>query len=724
RRNPALALLFERNLSQVEGVLRASASPLTGRILVISETALSTAAVHEITEMALAVAMQELLRRKAEFRSKVEAEQLVRLAGKSSSTEDEEQRRIEAKVNRDLVIALISLGCATAGLVWPAFAALSIAGFAFVTFPIYRNAVKALRRGKVNLDTLVTVTAIGGLIKGHFWILNYASVIYPISRKLVLAIQDRSRRQLIDVFREQPSVVYILVDSAEVECPFAQLKAGDVLVLRPGDMVPADGILIEGSASVDQRVLTGEAQPVDKCAGDQILAATRILSGRILVEVKAIGADTVLGRIGEILNRTANFKSATQLRAETLAEKTVVPTLATAGVAIPFVGLQGALGVVNAHFRHKVTTLAPLATLNYLTIASREGILIKDGHTLDRLKDVDTIVFDKTGTLTEEQPEIGRIFTCDGCDENEILAYAAAAERTQAHPFARTILGEAKRRRIPVPSADLAPEYNVGLGLTATLNGAVVRVGSLRFMDEFAGVAVSPEVRRTWETSTGAGNSVGLVAIGNKLVGGIELLPSLRTEAAQLIAMLRARPRIRSIHIISGDHEAPTRRVAEHLGVDSYFSQTLPENKADIIDELQSQGRRICYIGDGINDSIALKKSHVSISLSGASTAATDTAQIVLLDGTLNRLDYLFDLGGQFVATMDATVGIIIAPTIIGIACAFLWNFGLVQTVILSEIAFGGGLLSAMAPRFAYHHGREQREWERLRSGSPLSDNA
>jgi heavy metal translocating P-type ATPase len=710
RRNIPLALLVEQKVSQTEGIVQARASSLTGRVLVIYAPALSPAALHEIVSNALAIARQELRRYRAELGLQAKAGELVRLARSGSPAEIDSQRAAVQKANRDLVVAIASLVLATAGLVWPGLGAVSVLGFLYVTFPIYRNALRALLRGRVNLDTLVTITAIGGVMKGHFWILNYASVVYPITRKLVMAIRDRSRRQLIDVFRDLPPLVWVLVDSVEVERPFAQLKPGENVVLRPGDLVPADGVLIEGSASIDQRFLTGESQPIDKCAGDPILAATRILSGKILVEVKATGAGTVLGKIGEILNKTADFKSAAQLRAERLAEKTVVPTLVTAGTAIPFTGASGALGVVNAHFRHKVTMLAPLATLNYLHIATREGILVKDGRTLDRLSDVDTIVFDKTGTLTEEEPQIGRVFSCEGYDENQILADAAAAEESQAHPFAYAILNEAKRRRLKVPVAEFPPEYDVGLGLTALVNGATVRIGSLRFMDEFARIPVPESVRQIWEASTGSGNSVGLVAIGDKIAGGIELLPSLRIEAEQLIATLRARPAIRSIHIISGDHEAPTRRIAECLGVDSYFSQTLPENKAEIIEELQSQGRRVCYIGDGINDTIALKKSHVSISLNGASTAAVDTAQIVLLDGTLGRLNSLFDLGGKFVSTMNMTVGVIVAPTIVGIACAFLWNFGIVQTVILSEIAFAGGLLSAMSPRFAYRRARAPKE--------------
>jgi P-type E1-E2 ATPase len=170
---------------------------------------------------------------------------------------------------------------------------------------------------------------------------------------------------------------------------------------------------------------------------------------------------------------------------------------------------------------------------------------------------------------------------------------------------------------------------------------------------------------------------------------------------AHLVRALRKRSRIRSIHIISGDHHAATRRIAEDLGVDSYFAETLPENKAKIVDELQGQGRRVCYIGDGINDSIALKKSHVSVSLTGAS-AARDTAEIVLMDGSLRRLTNLFDIGQDFGKTMNRTIGIIVAPTVIGMLMTFFSTFGLTETVILSEIAFGGGILSAIYPMVVY----------------------
>jgi Cu2+-exporting ATPase len=689
-RNERLARLVERKIREAPGFERAEASPLTGRLLTIFAPALSLDHVREVVETSLAAARSEARLRCAR-----------RVALPDAGNQEVDLAKAEREANLDLAVSLVSLGFATLGLVWPPFAVAGIVGFLYVVFPIFRSATKALWTWRVNLDTLVSITAIGGLLSGHFWILCYASVIYPLSRKLVLAIQDHSRRQLIDVFQERPSKVWIVVQSGELEVPIEDLRPGHIVVVCTNELVPADGVVVDGAAPVDQHVLTGESQPIDKTIGDEVLAATRVVSGRILIEVQAVGPQTAVGRIGEILNRTADYRSVAQLRAEVFAEQTVAPTVGLAGIALPLVGPRASLGVMNAHFRHKVTALAPVATLSFLNIASRQGILIKDGRTLDRLNDVDTIVFDKTGTLTEEDPVIGRIFPFGSHDEEELLGAAAAAEQAQSHPFARAIFKEVQRRKIIVPAAE-SEECSIGLGLAAKVSGTTVRIGSLRFMEDFAGLAISREARENWHSSVDAGNSVSLVAIGSEVAGGIELLPTLRAEAAHLVRALRKRSRIRSIHIISGDHPAATRRIAEDLGVDSYFAETLPENKAQIVDELQGQGRRVCYIGDGINDSIALKKSHVSVSLTGACAAARDTAEIVLMDGSLRRLPNLFDIGQDFVTTMNRTIGIIVAPTVIGMLMAFFSTFGLTETVILSEIAFGGGILSAIYPRVAY----------------------
>ncbi|MGQ4808064.1 Potassium-transporting ATPase ATP-binding subunit [Candidatus Entotheonellaceae bacterium PAL068K] len=620
----------------------------------------------------------------------------------SSAADKRDRGEDEQKNDRKLLpIALISLGFATAGaLVYPPLGLLSLPGVLYATMPLHKSTFKALKEGKVKVDTLATITVIGCLVKGYYIVLGLTSVFYSISSKLLLKIKDDSRKNLINVFKQHPSFVWVLIEGTEVETPFETVQPGDKVVVRAGELIPADGTITEGIVSVDQHILTGEAQPVEKEVGDQVFASTVVLSGKICIEVERAGAEATVAKIGEILNHTADFKSTTQLRSETLADRTVLPTLIAGGISLPFLGSNGALAVINAHFKYKMRILAPISILNFLNMASQDGILIKDGRTFDLLNQVDTIVFDKTGTLTEEQPYVGHIYTCATYDENEILIYAATAEHKQTHPIARAILQEAKVRRLSLPQIDDV-EYTVGYGLTVGLDNQLVRVGSSRFM-EMVGISIPPIMKETWAYCHNQGHSLVMVAINSHLVGAIELLPTVRPEAKSVISQLQKRRNITTMYIISGDHETPTKKLAQELGIDHYYAETLPKTKAELIEQLQAKGKFVCYVGDGINDSIALKKSQVSISLRGASTVATDTAQAILMNGRLTQLGRLFDLAQDFSANMHATFRTILVPMFIGMGGAFFLNFGLLYTVILNQVGLLAGVSNVMAPWFRY----------------------
>ena len=276
----------------------------------------------------------------------------------------------------------------------------------------------------------------------------------------------------------------------------------------------------------------------------------------------------------------------------------------------------------------------PISVLNFLQMTSQEGILIKDGRALELLSEVDTIVFDKTGTLTEEQPHVGAIYTCHSINENELLTYAAAAEYKQTHPIARAIQQEALNRELRLPEIEKTT-YEIGYGLKVRLNEKVVLVGSKRFM-EMSEITIPSEINAIQQQCNEHGYSLVYVALDGQLAGAIELHATIRPEAKHIISELRQRGF--EIYIISGDHEKPTKKLAQEVGIEHYFAETLHENKATLIEALQKEGKAVCFVGDGINDSIALKKANVSVSLRGASTIATDTAQIVLMNENLTQL--------------------------------------------------------------------------------------
>ena len=349
-------------------------------------------------------------------------------------------------------------------------------------------------------------------------------------------------------------------------------------------------------------------------------------------------------------------------------------------------------------FGQEMKILAPLSILNYLNLASSQHILIKDGRALEALQDVDTVVFDKTGTLTIEQPHVAAIHPCGDLSENELLIFAAAAEYKQTHPIARAIREYAKERQLTLPSIQ-DTSIEIGYGLRVWLNDQLIRVGSARFM-AMEGLTMPAKLEELKAYAHEHGYSVVYVAIDNHIEGAIELHATIRKEAKEVIQALRKREL--DLYIISGDHEKPTKRLARELGIEHYFAETLPENKAELISQLQQQGKSVCFIGDGINDAIALKKANVSISLRGASTVATDTAQIILMDQSLNQLNYLFDLAKDLNRNMKINLITTIVPSGLLVGAIYLTKLHLVPLLLLAETGVLAGVANAMWPRLKH----------------------
>jgi Cu2+-exporting ATPase len=618
------------------------------------------------------------------------------LPQQSDNKDKQLKQTFEEKSKREMVSASIALVLSTAGFFYRPFGPLSLPFIIYASRDIYKKAFQLIKQGKVSVSTLMTITIVGVVIMGRFFIASLIAFLIKLALRVTARMAQTSKKQLFDVFEHHIDFVWIMVDGVEVRVPFNDLHSGDVVVVHAGEIIPADGTVVEGMASVDQHILTGEARPIERGTGEEVFASTVVLSGKIHINVEKTGEESTVAKITHILNHTVDFKSTTQLRAETFSEHLVKPALVAGSFALPMLGFSSALAVLNAHPKNKIMILAPLSIMNHLNLASKQGILIKDGRSLELLTQVDTIVFDKTGTLTEEQPHVGAIHCCSHYSENEIIIYAAAAEYKQSHPLAKAIQQEAENRQLTVPPIDDS-EYKIGYGLIVDVAGQTIHVGSDRFM-EVAGMTIPLSLKQQQQFCHEEGYTLIIVAVDNNVIGGIELLPTVRPEAKTVINHLKQRSNIKSTYIISGDHETPTRKLAKELGIDHYFAETLPANKADIIEQLQQQGHFICYIGDGINDSIALKKSQVSVSLRGASTIATDTAQIVLMDQGLNHLTLLFDLADDFNANMNTTFGILLTPAILGVSGAFLFGFGIVYTVALNLTGLAFGLGNTMLP--------------------------
>lgn len=602
----------------------------------------------------------------------------------------------ERFVNRNIAIGSVALaGSIVGGFVSPLLTLGSVGVAVWLTVPLYQNGYQAIvNEGRINNDV------IGGLCMTGCWVTGYivagtvGAVCYYLGEKLVLRTEEKSRSKLTSVFGQQIRTVWVEIDGIEVEIPIEDVTAESIVIVKAGEMIPVDGTILNGIATIDQHRLTGESQPVEKSANDQVLAATVLLSGAIRVRVRHTGAETTAARICDILNRTTDYRMDLENKGIKIADDASPPTLAASIIAFPFTGPSGAIAVLGSCIGLNMKILAPITMLNYLNVAAHRGILIKDARSLDILKEVDTIVFDKTGTLTMEQPHVARIHVHGEFTEDEILALAAAAEHRQCHPIARAIRQAAEDKGLEVPPIEDA-KYELGFGLKVEISGRTIRVGSRRFM-ESEQIEIPEHVDRFEAECHSRGDSMVMVGVNECLGGAIELNTTIRDEAREMVQALKERGY--SLAIISGDQEAPTRTLANNLGIESYFANTLPQNKAAIIKVLQDGGKKVCFVGDGINDAVALKQANASVSLKGATTVATDTAQVILMDQSLDHFVQLLDIVDDVEENLKRSMYLSVGPGLGLIGGVFMLHFGIYASIVIYNISLVAGIGNAMLP--------------------------
>lgn len=603
----------------------------------------------------------------------------------------------EKGINRRLGLATANIGLATLGtLYWSPLLALSAVGAVYASKPLIMDVHAALWvRRRLTYSTVAALSLLSTLASGYFVTTNLVVFLIIFTKKVIYRTENYSRKGIAELFRQQDSApVWALIDGVEVETRLEAIREGDILVVGAGQTIPIDGTITSGMATIDQHLLTGEAQPVQRGVGEEVFAATTLLSGRVRVRVKHTGRETLSAKIFQIMEETAGYHIDFESKGRNFADRAALPVLGAAALAWPTVGVGGAVAVLSGGFGSILKLSAPLSMLNFLNLASRHGVLIKDGRSLEVLDKIDTIVFDKTGTLTLTEPTLTRLHTFDAIAEEEVLRLLAGAEQRQSHPIARAIMAEAERRGVVPPAID-AVDCEVGFGIRALTEAGTLRVGSETFM-RLEGIALPATFDALRDACDAQGHSLVLLARDERLVGAAELRPSLRPEAQAIVGELKRRGL--ELHILSGDQQRPTQRIAEALGIDHYAFEVLPQEKARVIERLQQQGRTVCFVGDGINDGIALRQADISVSLSGAATVAVDSAQIVLMDQSLNHLPRLIDLARDLAKNLQTTFTLSVVPGSCIIGGVFLFHFGIPAAMTLYSAGLLLSLGNVMAP--------------------------
>jgi manganese/zinc-transporting P-type ATPase C len=503
--------------------------------------------------------------------------------------------------------------------------------------PIFGRGLAALRQRKMNVD-LLDASAVGAaMATREFFTASLIAFLLKLGEYLEEWTRGESRRLLSDMFHTADEWAWVVRGGSEIRIPLEEVQKGNVVVIRMGSLIPVDGLVLEGEALVNQSSLTGEGLPVAKRKGSTVYAGTALEEGSLHVRADQVGNDTRAARVVQIIEGAEVLKAETQSRSEQMAERIVPYSFLLSGLTFLVTGnLSRSAAVLLVDYSCAIKLSTPLAILTSLARSARHRVLIKGGKYLEKLARADAFILDKTGTLTEATPEVAEVIAFNGFSREYVLKVAACVEEHFPHPVATAIVRQADREGLTHAEEHAELECIVAHGIASRLYGSRIVVGSRHFVHEDEGVDISagdPFI----ESFAEKGHSVLYVGKGGELAGIIAIHDPLREEAKTFIESLKGCG-IKRIVMLTGDNEATARTIAARLGIDEYYAHALPDRKVQVVEELQREGYTVAMVGDGINDSPALSRADVGISMKHGSDIAREACDVLLMEGTLSDI--------------------------------------------------------------------------------------
>lgn len=523
--------------------------------------------------------------------------------------------------------------------------------------PIIVGAVQGILDRRVNVDELVSLALLASLAQGEVLTAAVVSFIMTLGSLVEEAVSDRARRSIEALAALTPQeAVRLEADGREKTVPVADIAVGDRVLVRPGERIPVDAVIVSGDTAVDESALTGESLPRERHPGDTILAGSLNYTGRVVAEARKVGEDSTFGNVVRLVVAAEAGKPRAARLVDRYATWFTPTVLTLAALAWFFSGdLDRAVAVLVAGCPCALIMAGPTATVAAVGLAARRGILVKGGQYLEEAARADTVLFDKTGTLTLGRPAVTVVAAAPGVDEAEVLRCAACLERDCGHPLATAIVERARHDGLAVDPPE-AMTAVVGLGVRGVVDGADVAVGSPEFT---GGETALPEALRACLAAIRERGATALVVRRDEAVlGVVGVADTARETAALTVASLR-KLGLRIVGILSGDHAKAVRHLAKGVGIDTVWAGLSPEGKLDILRRLQRQGHRVLFVGDGVNDAPALARANVGVAMGGAGAdVALETADIALADDDIGRLPFLIGLGRRMVAMIGFNIGL------------------------------------------------------------------
>ena len=516
-------------------------------------------------------------------------------------------------------------------------APLDAAYTAFRSIRFLWKGVRCVLSRRLEVEVLDALSIGVSLLRGDFgtagsvmFLLNLGSLLEEWTREK--SLDDLARSMALNVDK-----VWVRSQGTEVLVPLTKVRSGDEVVVRSGNMIPLDGTVLEGEAMVNQAALTGESMPVRKAEGSTLYAGTVVEEGECVFIAKAEGGSNRYDKIVSMIEESEKLKSSTENRALVLADKLVPWCLgATVVTYLLTRNVTRAISCLMVDFSCALKLSMPLAVLSAMRECGSYHITVKGGKYLEALSQADTIVFDKTGTLTRATPQVVEVVPFSGCNEREVLQLAACLEEHFPHSMANAVVRAAKERGISHEEMHSEVEYIVAHGIASRVGGQRVVIGSHHFVFEDEKCTIPTAEQQKFDALKPAYSHLYMAASG-QLVGVICISDPLRPEAAAVLNGLRALG-IRNTVMMTGDSERTAAAIAKQVGVDRFFAEVLPEDKANFVQQAKAEGHTVVMIGDGINDSPALSAADIGIAINSGAAIAREIADVTIKADSLEEL--------------------------------------------------------------------------------------
>ena len=560
-------------------------------------------------------------------------------------------RKKELKLLIPTIIIILGWICKLTGHI-KAFDIMMIIASIILGYEVAKSAFTSLRYGVISINLLVFIAALGGLYLKEYWESAAVTFLFVFGSYLEARALGKTRDALASLIKVAPTKANLIRDNKIIEVDIDEVQVGDVVVVRPGEKIPIDGIVIKGQGAVDEATITGEPMPRLKEPGDKVYSTTINTEGYLEVETKNVGEDTLFSKIIYMVEQAQERKANTQRFIESFSRYytpgiillSIITLLITRDLrlAITFlvIACPGALVIST-----------PVSIVSAIGNAAKNGIIVKGGSSLEKAGKVNIVAFDKTGTLTKGKPRVYKVhgFTKD---ENEILAIAASCEAYSEHPLAKAITKKAAQENINTVKPDYF-EVVVGQGVKAEFNNQNYYVGSTRLIKN-QGIKISQDIEDYIIKEEKRGYTLVLIANDIEVTGAFSIRDEIKKEAVNVIEHLN-KVGIKT-YMLTGDNERVAAAVSRELGLDGYFAQLLPDDKLRIIENLKNQGK-VAMVGDGVNDAPSLAGADMGIAVKGATDITAETADMMIMSDNLEKIAYAVKLAKATLNNLRMNIG-------------------------------------------------------------------